>query len=323
MHGKLARAIERAALGRLSRVCGTAVLLLSAAGCTQPGKVDKAGGSTLAGSSSTATTATDPVVFTHSVAEHLRQSLAGTTVTEQGPLTLVLQSATGKKIDANLDRLYRACQSQDAACQNMLARFTAASGEILRDTQPPTADKLRLVVRSKTDIDAMAQAVPGLSDGDERRPITQPLAGDLWQVLVFDYPTSLRYATQQDLDSLKLSQADAITKASANLAGSLAPLASVTHDLGPHQIGIIQGNAYDPSRLLIPKDWAKVAQALDGHLLVAVPSSDTVLYGEENGVQSVRALAVLAQEQAAKAEHAVSPGLLRWTPGGWQPVAVP
>ncbi|HEX9449468.1 MAG TPA: hypothetical protein VF920_15890 [Dongiaceae bacterium] len=48
---------------------------------------------------------------------------------------------------------------------------------------------------------------------------------------------------------------------------------------------------------------------MSGRLLVAVPANDTVLYAEENGTQSIRALASLARDSAAKAEHMVSAAL--------------
>ena len=108
-----------------------------------------------------------------------------------------------------------------------------------------------------------------------------------------------------------------------NLQMTLQPLASVTHDLATHQIGVIQGDSYDSSRVLLAKDWSSLAQRFDGHLLVAVPASNTVLYAEENGTQSVRVLASSARDSAAKAGQALSLSLLRWTPAGWQQISVP
>ncbi|HVJ41134.1 MAG TPA: hypothetical protein VM639_06545 [Dongiaceae bacterium] len=202
------------------------------------------------------------------------------------------------------------------------ASDTAVAGESPAPgaSVPTTAQGLRLVLRSTAEINAAKQSSAAI--------IAQPLAADLWQTLTIESGSAesaggSRFATAADLDQLKLSQADAFTLGLQNATANLPNLAAVTHDLTPHQIGVIQSKNEETSRLLLAKDWASLAHELDGHLLVAVPASDTVLYCEENGTQSVRTFAVTARDTAAKAGHAVSPALLRWTPTGWQSVLVP
>ena len=181
--------------------------------------------------------------------------------------------------------------------------------------EPATSQNLRLVLRSAAEVNAAKQA--------SESPIAQPLAGDLWQVLAIDSPQQLRFVSATDLDQLKLSTGDAVALGLQNALAALPPLPTVTHDLTPHQIGVIQSNADETSRILTAKDWAPLARELDGRLLVAVPDCNTVLYSEENGTQSVRTFAAKARDAAAQAGHAVSPAVLRWTPTGWQPVIVP
>jgi hypothetical protein len=181
--------------------------------------------------------------------------------------------------------------------------------------EPATTQGLRLVLRSEAEINAAKQS--------SESPIAQPLAGDLWQVLALDSAQQPRFVSATDLDQLKLSTGDAVALGLQNALAALPPLPTVTHDLTPHQIGVIQSNADETSRILPAKDWAPLARELDGRLLVAVPDNNTVLYSEENGTQSVRTFAAKARDTAAKAGHAVSPAVLRWTPTGWQPVIVP
>lgn len=185
--------------------------------------------------------------------------------------------------------------------------------------QPAKPENLRLVLRSSAEIAAAKQSSSTI--------LAQPLVGDLWQALAVqtdsgDSP-AFRFATSSDLDQLRLSPDGAFALGQQNAMTALAPLANVTHDLTPHQIGIIQSKGDETSRVLAAKDWAALAGQLDGRLLIAVPASDTVLYCEENGSQSVRTFAAAARDTAAKASHAVSPALLRWTPAGWQIVVVP
>lgn len=179
----------------------------------------------------------------------------------------------------------------------------------------PVATDLRLVLRSSVEVNTVKRSGASV--------VARPLAGDLWQVLVHASAQGLRFATTSDLDHLKLSTNDALAVGLQNATASLLPLASVVHDLSAHQIGILQEEVEETSRVIQAKDWTTLAQRLDGHLLVAVPASDTILYSEENGSQSVRILAKMAREVAARAAHMVSPVLLRWTPSGWQSIAVP
>jgi len=187
-------------------------------------------------------------------------------------------------------------------------------------SQPPKPENLRLVLRSGMEITAAKQGSESL--------VVQPLVGDLWQALAIkpdssDTVGASRLATARDLEQLRLTPGDAFALGQQNAKAGLPPLASVTHDLTPHQIGIIQSKDDQTSRVLATKDWAALAQQLDGHLLIAVPASDTVIYCEENGTQSVRTFAATARDMAAQSGHAVSPALLRWTPAGWQSVLVP
>jgi uncharacterized protein YtpQ (UPF0354 family) len=210
------------------------------------------------------------------------------------------------------------CAAPSGKAPILSTKSTATIEAVKTADQPPAAKDIRVVVRSAAEIAAAKQGMTG-----SLPLVAKPLTDDLFQVLVFDHPESQRFATTADIDQLKLSEGDALSLGLQNIAATLPPLASVTHDLAPHQIGVIQGDAYDSSRILLAKDWASLAQKLDGHLLVAVPASDTVLYAEENGTQSVRALASLARDSAAKSQRAVSADLLRWTPAGWQKVGIP
>lgn len=175
-------------------------------------------------------------------------------------------------------------------------------------------------MRSGAEITAAKQSAESI--------VAQPLVGDLWQVLTVKPDSSdsagvFRLATASDLDQLRLAPGDAFALGQQNAIAALPPLTTVTHDLTPHQIGVIQGKGDETSRVLATKDWAALAQQLDGHLLIAVPASDTVIYCEENGTQTVRTFAAAARDMAAQAGHAVSPALLRWTSAGWQSVVVP
>ena len=76
------------------------------------------------------------------------------------------------------------------------------------------------------------------------------------------------------------------------------------------------------SRLIFHEDWAPIAEKLEGRLIVAVPASDTIVFGKEEDAAALDAMAALAAEMTRKAERPISKSVFRWTPDGWQ-VAAP
>ena len=86
-------------------------------------------------------------------------------------------------------------------------------------------------------------------------------------------------------------------------------------------IGFLNGDPYTSSYLVLHDDWAKLAVALGGRLLVAAPDADKVFFAEDKGPATRDALSTLAKKAYAEAERAISTNVFRWTPSGWDVVA--
>ena len=65
-------------------------------------------------------------------------------------------------------------------------------------------------------------------------------------------------------------------------------------------------------------DWAPMAKAQDGVLIIAMPRPTTILYVGDDTPHALEALRGVAREQMAGAPDALSDQLLRWTPEGWK-----
>ena len=102
-----------------------------------------------------------------------------------------------------------------------------------------------------------------------------------------------------------------------NTHAALQPLASVAQPAAKGKLGAITGDAYTASRLLFPADWAPMAKAQDGVLVIALPRPTTILYIGDMSPNAVATLRKVAHEQMAGAPDALSDQLLRWTPEGW------
>jgi uncharacterized protein YtpQ (UPF0354 family) len=115
-----------------------------------------------------------------------------------------------------------------------------------------------------------------------------------------------------------LSADEAREVAQGNLRKELGPMKASPARAG--QLGQMAGHPYELSRLLLPEGWAELAQAQGGVLLVALPTTDLLLYAGEDTQQAIDALRSLAKENMARAPNPLTDLILRWTPKGWQPV---
>jgi hypothetical protein len=153
--------------------------------------------------------------------------------------------------------------------------------------------------------------------------ISAPVAGDLQLVCLVGRGPGARPLTSADLAALGLTRDSAIALATANALAGLRPMASVTQIPAPGVIGKISGDYAEASRLLAHDEWTPLSQALGGHLLVAVPSADTVLYTKGGVPGALTTLASMARADKAQSAQPISDAVLRWTPTGWEQVAKP
>jgi hypothetical protein len=105
-----------------------------------------------------------------------------------------------------------------------------------------------------------------------------------------------------------------------NTRGSLKPLMQVAKAAKPAEIGQIVGDSYEPSRLVLHEEWAPLAAAQNGTLIVAVPATDAVFYIGEDTPAAIDALRTLARNVFSRAPNRLTETLLRWSDAGWEVV---
>jgi uncharacterized protein YtpQ (UPF0354 family) len=133
-------------------------------------------------------------------------------------------------------------------------------------------------------------------------------------------PRTIRVLNEKDGRSLGLSTIEAFTLGFANVRKRLKPLMEVAKVVQPGQIGHISGDVYNSSRLALHESWAPLAKAQGGQLVVAVPTTDTVLYVGDNTMLGIKALRNLVNTVRARAPNPLSKELFRWTANGWEVV---
>lgn len=249
--------------------------------------------------------------FTDYMADRFADAMPEKKVTIKGPLELHVVD-----YDLRLDSLWRSCAADRSDCANQvnlyLARLPAIMTE-LRDVEVKPAD-IRVVVRGTAYVEDVARSTAGMP---EAAPVVRSVAGDIAMICVVDQPRGFKMLSHADLVKLNLSEDQAIALGLKNVAASLPPLVSVTEDAKQVGFKMASGDFYESSRMLLHDSWAETSKAMGGHLVVAVPQSDMLVYSDGGG-NGVTAVGAFARYVVAKAQKPISSSVFHWTPTGWE-----
>lgn len=255
----------------------------------------------------------DEPAFTEFVAQAMRREVGDAPVLVKSPLTLSVGP-----LQANLDRIFAFCRANSASCAAEVDRYVKGAAQVLRQQSAPLdRAAVRIVVRTSEYI-KRAQASLG-SDGPTLQ--TRPLVDTFVSVAVLDTSRAVRPLDDRDLKKLNLSQDQLFELGGANLMAILKPIAEGAKPVGSGQIGTVTGSVYEVGRVAFPAEWSPLAIAQQGTLLVALPTTDVVLYISQSTPEAIDALRALAKSTAAKAANPLSPtAILRWTSERWEVV---
>lgn len=260
----------------------------------------------------------DEAGFTAYMARELADALPDAELSIAGPLTIMLKLPAGTTSQANLDRFYGICREHPGDCSAAVEQYVAAIVEMAAQLgAKPDREMLRAALRPTDYVNGGLKAYADEAGG---KLVTRPLPGGVSLVVYFDYPQTVRATFADDLARLELAEDEAIALATQNVAAALPPLRDVVVIPDPGRFGIIEGDPFESSRLLLHDDWAWLAEQLNGHLIVAVPTEDVVLYGSDEDPDAVAVLASLAAQFAGDSGWALSSTIFRWTRTGWEPV---
>jgi len=253
--------------------------------------------------------------FTDAITEMLRTALPDEHVVPAGPQRVTIGNP---EMAVNMGRLWQFCRANATRCDAESAHFAAAVVDSFRDmNKPPERAQVRLVMRSVR----TAREFEAHSHGKGLSLQVRPFQQDMVDVVVIDSPRSVRWASNRDLDALKIDSAALFDLARANTHALMQPLLNVAEPAAPGKIGAIDGNdEYTASRLLYAQDWAPLAKAQGGVLIIVAPRPATLLYVGADDAATLTALREFARERQQRASDALSTTLLRWTPEGWKPL---
>jgi hypothetical protein len=177
------------------------------------------------------------------------------------------------------------------------------------ETAPLRIENLRVVLRTEASF-----AAAGSSGTDVvRRPWTGPID----QTLAEDgpEPTFLRRKRIEgatDLDGLFARGISNLRKACPQ------PVRQASVEGRSHvQIARFPDN-YSSARLLLPELWEKIAAEGHGHLTVAVPARDILLWTTSTAKDDQAGIRGQARTAYQSRSFPISPAILRWTGRGWK-----
>jgi uncharacterized protein YtpQ (UPF0354 family) len=250
--------------------------------------------------------------FTEYVAGQLRLEVGNAAVAVKGPLTLSIGY-----LQANLDRIYAYCKRDAAGCAQQISTYVKGVAQVHKDgLEPPTKDAVRIIVRTRAYVTASQAALPKQAPKRQLRE----LAGELVVLPAIDMPRTVRVLNEKDGQTLGLSTNEVFTLGFSNVRKRLKPLMEVAKVVQPGQIGHISGDVYNSSRLALHESWAPLVKAQGGQLVVAVPTTDAVLYVGDNTSVGINALRAFVTTVLARAPNPLSKELFRWTANGWEVV---
>ncbi|HEX2115092.1 MAG TPA: DUF1444 family protein [Alphaproteobacteria bacterium] len=264
----------------------------------------------------------DPDAYTEHVAKLFADAAPDLTIAVTGRLTLSIKAPDAERdMQAALDRVWEYCRRNQAQCDNATETYVRNSLGMMRELQQPVErSMLRVVVRTAPYVEQIRKTFSA-----DQKPNSQivaaPLAADLWIVCVADFPNSVRFINRGDLVKLGLREQEVLALGRENVSAALRPLGIVAKDLPANGIGYIEGDDYESSRILLHEEWAQLAGKMAGDLIVAVPGSGLILYGDAGRAETPRALAELARHMLTRSQRPISATVLKWRPAGWEPLS--
>ena len=252
--------------------------------------------------------------FTAYMADRFSDALPSVKASIKGPLELEVVSPKGRQ-QVFLNRVWDFCERDRRNCRKEVDSFLAnMPSVVLETTDDSKPSDIRVVVRPSAYVEQLRKLG---ADRADYKGVFRPFAGDLWMICVLDMPHGVATLNQAGLAKLHLTEDEAFALGLKNLTATLAPLAEHSHEPKNSPINFATGDFYESSRMLLHDSWSGLAKAMGGHLIVAVPSSDVLVYGDGTAQLNRTALGGLVHEIVGKAPKPISSDLYEWTPTGW------
>ena len=265
------------------------------------------------GIASFATQAEDsPKRFTTEFVAALSKALPNHSVVVTEPLRLKIQAADGKESFAFLDNAYNEYLSDPSEKTAIIDRFLGSVVETATKREELNPQRIVPVIKDRAWIEEMKLA--GINNGLEGAPeqVVDDFNGDLVIVYAEDTPTNTNYFSPNNLKDTGVDRKELRKLAIANLRQILPPVE--THS-GELLSMLTAGGDYVASLLLIDEIWSDGKLAVDGEIVVAVPSREVILFTGSHNKAGVKKLQEVASKAVAENAYSLTDQLFVYRDG--------
>lgn len=238
----------------------------------------------------------------------LGKKLPGARIVTNG-LTLTVTRSGGRAIPFDESTYYKLCSEAQFRCDAALDQALQRTADWLA---PPDRGALRISLHAMSCAGATCTVSPS---PDAMAPFFRKAFANL-EELCFKpgaggQPVPLINADRDDMD---LTAAAALDLCEQTTHAALGPVSARLVPVAPGEVGRV-GEPYAASRALFPGDWT--ALAAGGHLIIALPNRDTLLYMTGDSATDIATLTAHAAPLFTGNSLAISADVYRWTTGGW------
>ncbi|HEY5759048.1 MAG TPA: DUF1444 family protein [Steroidobacter sp.] len=250
-----------------------------------------------------------PEQFTEEFRAALVQALPGHAVDVVEPLRLNVKKTDGEEATAYLDNAYNEYSRTPSAKADVIAKYLATFAEAAQGPRPLTPEQIVPVVKDR----GWLKHVGGSKANTKQ--VIEDLNADLVVVYAEDGPQNIRYFSADDLQKAGVQRPALRELAIANLRRILPPPEAVK---GPVISMMTAGQDYVSSLLLLDEIWNDGNLAVDGEIVIAIPTRDVLLFTGSKNKDGVKKLRELAQQAHADGPYSLTDRLFVYRGGKFQ-----
>ncbi|MBN8648955.1 MAG: hypothetical protein J0L55_13465 [Caulobacterales bacterium] len=238
-------------------------------------------------------------------------SVRGVVVDENMPNALRVTHSTNLVV--RLDNFYNKMNKVGTDRDFETKKFVATIAEVIGKSNPFKTENLRIVIRTKEALDDFETQTG--ANGQLNKIVRRPFIGDLEEALVAETKTSIAFMPIGELQSLKLSDADAFNLAEKTFATQFSNIEWVkTKD--NLMIAKLDG-AFDTSLLAIPSIWQNLEAQNNFPIAVIAPNRALLQIGRADSKEDIEKLSAIAKNEAT-GPHAISDKVMIWKNDHWE-----
>jgi uncharacterized protein YtpQ (UPF0354 family) len=250
-----------------------------------------------------------PEQFTEEFRAALVGALPGHAVEVAEPLRLNVKKTDGEQATAFLDNAYNEYSRTPSTKADVIAKYLAAFVETAQGPRPLTPEQIVPVVKDR----GWLKHVGGSKANSKQ--VIEDLNGDLVVVYAEDGPQNIRYFSADDLEKAGVQRPALRELAIANLRRILPPPEAVK---GPQISMMTAGQDYVSSLLLLDEIWNADNLAVDGDIVIAIPTRDVLLFTGSKNKDGVKKLRELAKKAHADGPYSLTDRLFVYRGGKFE-----